>query len=160
MHLCVGCPIKWNQAKQSYYSIPLNFLWTSLSYVVVYDNSTRYFDSPDCDQSLDWLWTVYLPGLAWIMDVKLKSNFTLATFAKTLNLCKWLLLVPMQVMTYLKEGTLVENFVLDNVSKLMGCLRDCNVTLRWIILHAAQGMWGHASQHSLYPERKKEKKMN
>ena len=61
----------------------------------------------------------------------------------------------MQVMTYLKEGTLVENFVLDNVSRLMGCLRDCNVTLRWIILHAAQGMYMYASQHSLYPARKK-----
>ena len=48
--------------------------------------------------------------------------------------------VCMQVMGYLKEGTLVENYVLDNLHKLMGCLRECNVTLRWIMLHTAQGM--------------------
>lgn len=49
----------------------------------------------------------------------------------------------MQVMGYLKEGTLVENYVLDNLHKLMGCLRECNVTLRWIMLHTAQGMLIH-----------------
>ena len=26
--------------------------------------------------------------------------------------------------------------MLDNVTKLMSCLRDCNVTLRWLMLHA------------------------
>ena len=35
----------------------------------------------------------------------------------------------------------MENYVLDNVSKLMGCLRDCNVTIRWIMLHTAHGMY-------------------
>jgi WASH complex subunit strumpellin len=38
---------------------------------------------------------------------------------------------------YLTEGTLVAGFVLDNVGKLMNCLRECNVTLRWIMLHTA-----------------------
>ena len=47
-------------------------------------------------------------------------------------------------MGYLKEGTLVENYVLDNLNRLMGCLRECNVTLRWIMLHTAQGMLVHA----------------
>ena len=47
---------------------------------------------------------------------------------------------PIQVEQYLKEGTLVEDYVLDNVSRLMGCLRECNVTLRWVILHTAQGI--------------------
>jgi len=43
-----------------------------------------------------------------------------------LNNCKY----------YLKEGILTEEFMLDNVTKLMSCLRDCNVTLRWLMLHA------------------------
>ena len=44
-----------------------------------------------------------------------------------------------QVEQYLKEGTLVEDYVLDNVGRLMGCLRECNVALRWVILHTAPG---------------------
>ncbi|XP_003385312.1 PREDICTED: WASH complex subunit strumpellin-like [Amphimedon queenslandica] len=38
---------------------------------------------------------------------------------------------------YLTEGTLTEMYVLDNLSRLMGSLRDSNATLRWIILHTA-----------------------
>ena len=45
--------------------------------------------------------------------------------------------VCIQVEGYLKEGMLVEDYVLDNVSKLMGCIRDCNSTLRWVMLHNA-----------------------
>ena len=40
---------------------------------------------------------------------------------------------------YLTEGTLVEDYVLDNISKLMNDLRTCNVTLRWVMLHTAAG---------------------
>ena len=40
-----------------------------------------------------------------------------------------------QVMNYLKEGALTEEYVLDHIPKLMNCLRDCNVTLRWLMLH-------------------------
>ena len=47
--------------------------------------------------------------------------------------------VCVQVENYLTEGTLVADFVLDNVGKLMNCLRECNVTLRWIMLHTAAG---------------------
>lgn len=35
----------------------------------------------------------------------------------------------------LKEGALTEEAVLDHIPKLMNVLRECNVTLRWIILH-------------------------
>ncbi|EDQ84496.1 uncharacterized protein MONBRDRAFT_34678 [Monosiga brevicollis MX1] len=35
----------------------------------------------------------------------------------------------------LKEGVLVEEYVLDNTSKLMRVMRKINVTLRWLILH-------------------------
>ena len=38
-------------------------------------------------------------------------------------------------MNYLKEGALTEEYVLDHIPKLMNCLRDCNVTLRWLMLH-------------------------
>eukprot|EP01137_Pigoraptor_chileana_P023452 Opistho-2@89740 len=36
---------------------------------------------------------------------------------------------------YLTEGVLVEDHVLDNVPKLMNCMRECNVTIRWLMLH-------------------------
>eukprot|EP00771_Trimastix_marina_P004021 gnl/Trimastix_PCT/750.p1 GENE.gnl/Trimastix_PCT/750~~gnl/Trimastix_PCT/750.p1 ORF type:complete len:1166 (-),score=486.01 gnl/Trimastix_PCT/750:907-4029(-) len=36
---------------------------------------------------------------------------------------------------YLTEGVLVEEYVLDNIQPLLHCLRDSNVTLRWIMLH-------------------------
>lgn len=38
---------------------------------------------------------------------------------------------------YLKEGVLTEEFVLDNIPKMMNVMRDSNVTLRWIMLHTA-----------------------
>ncbi|XP_054154297.1 WASH complex subunit 5-like isoform X2 [Oppia nitens] len=40
-----------------------------------------------------------------------------------------------QLQQLLKEGTLTEEFLLNNVSKLMNIIRDCNVTLRWLTLH-------------------------
>jgi len=36
----------------------------------------------------------------------------------------------------LKEGVLVEENVLDHVSKVTNVIRECNVTLRWLMLHA------------------------
>lgn len=36
---------------------------------------------------------------------------------------------------YLTEGVLTETFVLDSINKLMNCLRDCNVTIRWLVMH-------------------------
>jgi len=38
---------------------------------------------------------------------------------------------------YLKEGVLQEDFILDNIPRLMGLMRDANVTLRWTMLHCA-----------------------
>lgn len=40
-----------------------------------------------------------------------------------------------EVLNYLKEGFLVEEYALDHIPKLMNCIRDCNVTLRWLMLH-------------------------
>ena len=33
------------------------------------------------------------------------------------------------------EGQLQEQEALDNVKELLGCLRDANHTIRWIMLH-------------------------
>lgn len=38
---------------------------------------------------------------------------------------------------YLKEGMLRDEFILDNIPRLMTVMRDSNVTLRWIMLHTA-----------------------
>lgn len=37
---------------------------------------------------------------------------------------------------YLKEGVLTEEFVLDNIFKMMNVLRDSNVVLRWLMLYS------------------------
>lgn len=36
---------------------------------------------------------------------------------------------------YLLEGQITDEFVLDKVDKLMNCVRDCNITVRWFMLH-------------------------
>lgn len=36
---------------------------------------------------------------------------------------------------FLSEGVLTQNYVLNNIQTLVSCLRNCNVTLRWILLH-------------------------
>ncbi|XP_015276829.1 PREDICTED: WASH complex subunit strumpellin [Gekko japonicus] len=45
--------------------------------------------------------------------------------------------VHSQVRQLLKEGCLREEMVLDNIPKLLNCLRDCNVAIRWVMLHTA-----------------------
>ena len=42
------------------------------------------------------------------------------------------------VQQLLKEGFLREEIVLDNIPKLLNCLRDCNVAIRWLMLHTAE----------------------
>uniref|UniRef100_A0A4W5JY73 WASH complex subunit 5 n=1 Tax=Hucho hucho TaxID=62062 RepID=A0A4W5JY73_9TELE len=42
-----------------------------------------------------------------------------------------------QIQQLLKEGFLREEIVLDNIPKLLNCLRDCNVSIRWLMLHTA-----------------------
>lgn len=36
---------------------------------------------------------------------------------------------------YLKEGKLLDDYVLDHVQPLLECLRECNITIRWLLLH-------------------------
>ncbi|EFA77215.1 hypothetical protein PPL_12424 [Heterostelium album PN500] len=40
-----------------------------------------------------------------------------------------------QVESLLVEGLLVEEYIMDNASKIIGTLRSCNATIRWIMLH-------------------------
>jgi WASH complex subunit strumpellin len=37
----------------------------------------------------------------------------------------------------LKEGALVEESMVDGINKVTNVIRDCNVTLRWLMLHTA-----------------------
>uniref|UniRef100_A0AAZ3R286 WASH complex subunit 5 n=1 Tax=Oncorhynchus tshawytscha TaxID=74940 RepID=A0AAZ3R286_ONCTS len=46
-----------------------------------------------------------------------------------------------QIQQLLKEGFLREEIVLDNVPKLLNCLRDCNVSIRWLMLHTADSAY-------------------
>ncbi|XP_026534918.1 WASH complex subunit 5 [Notechis scutatus] len=45
--------------------------------------------------------------------------------------------VHTQVQQFLKEGCLREEMVLDNIPKLLNCLRESNVAIRWLMLHTA-----------------------
>ncbi|EGG23615.1 hypothetical protein DFA_05749 [Cavenderia fasciculata] len=40
-----------------------------------------------------------------------------------------------QVQSLLVEGLLVEEYIMDNISKIIGTIRSCNVTIRWLMLH-------------------------
>jgi len=53
---------------------------------------------------------------------------------------------------YLKEGMLRDEFILDNIPRLMTVMRDSNVTLRWIMLHTAPlelGLFSHYVEFEL-----------
>ena len=36
---------------------------------------------------------------------------------------------------FLIEGQIRDEFVLDKVDKLMNCVRECNISVRWLMLH-------------------------
>lgn len=59
------------------------------------------------------------------------------------------------VQQLLKEGFLREEIILDNIPKLLNCLRDCNVAIRWLMLHTAEsGEHGCCSHYNnKIPER-------
>uniref|UniRef100_A0A665TGR1 WASH complex subunit 5 n=1 Tax=Echeneis naucrates TaxID=173247 RepID=A0A665TGR1_ECHNA len=46
-----------------------------------------------------------------------------------------------QVQQLLKEGFLRQEIILDNIPKLLNCLRDCNVAIRWLMLHSAESAY-------------------
>lgn len=40
-----------------------------------------------------------------------------------------------ELSSFLSEGVLTHDYVLKNIQALVSCLRDCNVILRWLLLH-------------------------
>ncbi|KAJ8877566.1 hypothetical protein PR048_022021 [Dryococelus australis] len=50
-------------------------------------------------------------------------------------------LIP-QTQQLMKEGALVEENVLDHVNKVINIARECNVTLRWLMLHTSTPVTG------------------
>ena len=52
----------------------------------------------------------------------------------------------------LKEGVLNEEAVLGHVTKILNVARECNVTLRWLILHTAPTLTGEFN--SLFKKKK------
>lgn len=56
-----------------------------------------------------------------------------------------------QVQQLLKEGFLRDEIILDNIPKLLNCLRDCNVAIRWLMLHTADsGEYGENGCCSMF----------
>ena len=49
--------------------------------------------------------------------------------------------------SYLVDGQLLEEYVLDNVKALQECLRDSNVTIRWLMLH--NNCWSSAFRDTI-----------
>lgn len=45
--------------------------------------------------------------------------------------------VYMQTANVLKDGALTETMVIKNITKILNLIRECNVTLRWLMLHAS-----------------------
>ena len=43
-----------------------------------------------------------------------------------------------QVEQYLIEGVLLEEYVLKNITTLLKFMKECNIYLRWIILHTSE----------------------
>jgi WASH complex subunit strumpellin len=67
----------------------------------------------------------------YIKDLLLLFYFQATKYANKLEKMH----IPLE--KYLKEGVLSEEFVLDNIPKMMNVLRDSNVTLRWLMLHTS-----------------------
>ena len=41
-----------------------------------------------------------------------------------------------EIRGYVKEGVLTNDYLMDNLGRLMNCLRNTNVTIRWLMLHS------------------------
>lgn len=47
-----------------------------------------------------------------------------------------------------------EEMVLDNIPRLLNCLRDCNVAIQWLMLHTADSGNGRKGWPFIAPYRK------
>lgn len=75
-------------------------------------------------------WEGYKAAKLALNNTTVLSNVTHQTqkyWAKVTTLNK-------EIEAFLVEGVLVEEYILDNIAKLLACLRDSNATLRWLLL--------------------------
>ncbi|XP_062506598.1 WASH complex subunit 5-like [Corticium candelabrum] len=96
----------------------------------------------------NWVVSIYMGITVNLVDAwepyraaKMALNNTLAEGNVVDQACKHISKVDRlnrQLVKYLKEGTLVEDYLLDHIPQLMNCLRECNVCLRWLVLHTAE----------------------
>uniref|UniRef100_UPI00359007A0 WASH complex subunit 5 n=1 Tax=Myxine glutinosa TaxID=7769 RepID=UPI00359007A0 len=56
--------------------------------------------------------------------------------------------VSKDVQRFLKEGMLTDQYVLNSIPKLLNSLRDCNVSLRWSMLHTAEDAYDLGNKRS------------
>lgn len=45
----------------------------------------------------------------------------------------------------LKEGTITENMLIKSITKVVNLIRECNVTLRWLMLHTNKATYDYSS---------------
>uniref|UniRef100_A0A8C9SLQ9 WASH complex subunit 5 n=1 Tax=Scleropages formosus TaxID=113540 RepID=A0A8C9SLQ9_SCLFO len=99
----------------------------------------------------NWVISIYM-GItvnlveAWepYKAAKVALNYTLDTANIKEQACRYasgLETLRPQVQQLLKEGFLREEIVLDHIPKLLNCLRDCNVAIRWLMLHTAESVY-------------------
>ncbi|PRP74057.1 hypothetical protein PROFUN_08681 [Planoprotostelium fungivorum] len=77
------------------------------------------------------MWEGYRAAKAAISSTTVMNNvvrFRDTNFGK-IDLCL------KQLGAFLTEGVLTEEYILDNLGKLLACSREANVTLRWVMLH-------------------------
>uniref|UniRef100_A0A8C5BIS2 WASH complex subunit 5 n=1 Tax=Gadus morhua TaxID=8049 RepID=A0A8C5BIS2_GADMO len=99
----------------------------------------------------NWVISIYM-GItvnlveAWepYKAAKTALNYTLDTANIKEQACRYaegMEILKPKVQQLLKEGFLREEIILDNIPKLLNCLRDCNVAIRWLMLHTAESAY-------------------
>eukprot|EP00299_Pterocystis_sp_00344_P017522 c8776_g1_i1.p1 GENE.c8776_g1_i1~~c8776_g1_i1.p1 ORF type:complete len:1014 (-),score=293.32 c8776_g1_i1:149-3190(-) len=88
------------------------------------------------------LYMGYLVDLSVMWDPYKAARLALANTLQPNNVRRLVGLYSVQVGVlcsdlrgFLTEGVLTEDYVLDNIPTLLNCLRQCNVTIRWLMLH-------------------------
>jgi WASH complex subunit strumpellin len=77
-------------------------------------------------------WATYKAARNALLSISLESESLKATQAKHIGKMRNM---NKAINHYLKEGALNDEYVLQQSQKLLTCLRESNVTLRWLLLH-------------------------
>ena len=80
---------------------------------------------------LPHVWEPYKAARAALANTTQQSNIK----ALHSSYLERLLQARKMLQHYLTEGVLTEEFALDNTPALLHCVRECNVTIRWLMLH-------------------------